>query len=103
MSNARTHAGGRVSVGKSINSLINHNKTSLAPRRGVRNPLWNKCLCVPTLEIGPVGFQGLAGNVPTRSALGRDADQHVLAGTKRFIWTSGFGLFFQRMAARRRV
>jgi len=27
--------GVRVSLGKSINSLINHNKTSLAPRRGI--------------------------------------------------------------------
>src|SRR5262245_53307555 len=31
---------------------------TLAPRRGTRNPLWNKRLCVPTLEIGPVGSQG---------------------------------------------
>jgi hypothetical protein len=67
------------------------------PRRAIRNPSRNKRLGVPTPEIGAVGFQGLAGNFPTRSLPRRDAEQHLLNGTKRFIWTSGFEPFFQRM------
>ena len=41
----------------------------VAPRRGIRNPLRISRLHVPTPKIGPVRFQGLAANVPTRSLL----------------------------------
>jgi len=72
---ASPYTGVRVSVGKMSNPLINNNNLRLAPRRGIRNPLRNKRLRVPTLKICPVRFQGLTGNVPTRLVLRRRARQ----------------------------
>jgi len=49
--------GVRVSVGKSINSLINHNKTSLAPRRGIAPIIKIKHLAKSGKDFCSVSFR----------------------------------------------
>jgi hypothetical protein len=69
------------SLGQSKTLIMMH-KIRLAPRRGIRNPLRSKSLRVPTPEIHPVGFQGLTGNVPTRSFCGDALDEQVCERAK---------------------